>query len=213
MVRLQDAQSTNILRLEIGGVTAYRFEVTGKAKNGMLATYMLTVFEDAQELITVNVWATSAVFEKVKDSLVTVVDSVSGLTPPFDAEKVAAEYAKKLAAEEDAKKVVAAGEARNLAAAEEARLEEEERLKQAKAVTEKKSENAPSTRMQVASTSTIDFNFEANKAARILGCQPTEVKVTGVDGADIQYSIACISTKPLNLSCDPTGLCLAKQGR
>ena len=57
----------------------------------------------------------------------------------------------------------------------------------------------------------IDFNAEANKAARILGCQATDSKVLGIVGANIQYAIHCDDGKTLNLSCDQSGLCLQQK--
>ena len=38
-----------------------------------------------------------------------------------------------------------------------------------------------------------------------------DLKVTGVDGANIQYVVPCEDGKTLNLSCDQSGLCLQKK--
>jgi hypothetical protein len=81
-------------------------------------------------------------------------------------------------------------------------------------LTEKSTEKvSPPMPMQnaIATASRVDFNAEANKAARILGCQPGEIKVEGIEGSNILYFVACADSKMLNLSCDPTGLCLQKK--
>lgn len=57
---------------------------------------------------------------------------------------------------------------------------------------------------------TIDFNAEARKSARILGCTASELKVTGVEQMNVVYFVTCNGGASLSLSCDPTGLCLKK---
>lgn len=63
----------------------------------------------------------------------------------------------------------------------------------------------------VALTPKVDFNAEALKASRILGCSASEAKVVGVETVNILYAIACSDSKQLQLSCDPSGLCLQKK--
>lgn len=130
----------------------------------------------------------------------------------------AAEEVKRLAAEEDARKLaVAEEEAKRVAADEQAkRIAAEEDAKRVKTGGPKKLKAADVTRPSAVrptavASAQVDFNIEANKAARILGCQPSEARVTGVDGGNIQYSVACADSKTLNLSCDPSGLCLQKK--
>ena len=57
----------------------------------------------------------------------------------------------------------------------------------------------------------VDFNAEALKASRILGCSASEAKVVGAEKENILYSITCRDSAPLQLSCDPSGLCLQKK--
>jgi len=63
----------------------------------------------------------------------------------------------------------------------------------------------------VALTPHVDFNAEVIKASRILGCSASEIKVVGVEKENIMYSIGCSDSKRLQLSCDPSGLCLQKK--
>lgn len=201
--RSQDAQSSEITQLVINGLPAWRYEVTGKIKSGIAFTTLTTIFESNQEIVIVNIATTAARFPQQKESLLKIVDSLTGLSPPFDPVKEA--EAKKKIEEEEASKVAAAEEAKRIAA--------EENAKQAKAGPSKKTENQTTSQKLAASTSQqLDFNVEANKAARILGCQPLEVKVTGAEGGNILYLVACENSKTLNLSCDPSGLCLQKKG-
>ena len=125
------------------------------------------------------------------------------------------EARKAAAAEEESKRVAAEEEARKVAVAEEAkRLAAEDEAKRNKAGGSKKIKTTDTNRQSVIKTSAssqVDFNAEANKAARILGCQPTDSKVLGIDGANIQYAIHCDDGKSLNLSCDQSGLCLQQK--
>lgn len=143
------------------------------------------------------------------------------LPPPVDlakeeeAKKLAAEEeARLLAAEEQSKRAAAEEEVKRVAAEEQAkRIAAEEEARQAKTGVSKKTGTKvpPAKLAAVASLQQVDFNAEANKAARILGCQPLDAKVIGVEGVNIQYAVACDGSKTLNLSCDPSGLCLQRK--
>ena len=87
-----------------------------------------------------------------------------------------AEEAKRIAAEQDAKHVAAEEESRKVAAIEEEarRIAAEEEAQRNKGGASKKfktpdSQRQPTVKLAVASGQ-VDFNAEANKAARILGC-------------------------------------------
>lgn len=213
--RLQDAQQSETTKLMINGLPAWRFEVTGQYKNTSL-TYSITIIEGDQEIVSVSVWSSAAGFPQQKEALLRIVDSLNGLPPPVglvkEAEakkKATEEEATNLAAEEEAKRLAAIDESKWIAAEEQAkRLATEEEAKRIKADASKKND------IRVPSKSTasnqVNFNAEANKAARILGCQPTELKVTGIDGVNIQYAIPCNDGKTLILACDQSGLCLTQ---
>lgn len=59
-------------------------------------------------------------------------------------------------------------------------------------------------------TVNIDFTLEARKAARILSCATDNVRVSGVEGANILFIAACDDGQRLVLTCDQLGLCLRK---
>jgi hypothetical protein len=209
--RLQDAQQSAVTQLVINGLPAWRFDVTGKVKSGQTFTYLHTIFESDQEIVTVLVWASPSGFALHKESLLKIVDSLTGLPPPVDLVKEA--EAKKRAAEEETRKLAAFEDAKRLAAEEDAkRVAAEEAQKQTKGGTSKKTAaQLPSDKVAAGQPQQVDFDVEASKAARILGCQPLEVKVTGAEGGNIQYRVACDGSKSLLLSCDPSGLCLQKK--
>ncbi len=129
-----------------------------------------------------------------------------------EAKRIAAEdERKRIATEEQQKKIAGEDEARRVATATEAkRLADEGEAKQSEANTSKRAEAKPSPKQAASSPQKPDFNVEANKSARILGCKPSTSRVTGVEGGNIQYSVDCENSKTLNLSCDPSGLCLQK---
>lgn len=140
----------------------------------------------------------------------------------------AAEEVKRIAAAEEARRIAAEEEAKRIAAAEEAKRQEELKLqedakRQAEARQQEETRQQQEARrkpskagnIKVASVrpptaGAIDFNAEARKSARILGCLTSEPKVTGVDGKNIIFSVACDGGGSMNLSCDPSGLCLKK---
>ena len=131
-----------------------------------------------------------------------------------EAKKVAAEEERKrIAAEEEQKRVAAEVEQQRIAAEEEERRREEaERALAAKAQTKggAKAKAAQKSTLASVQAGSVDFNAEATKAARILGCQSPELKVMGTDAGNILYLAKCADTKTLNLKCDKTGLCLAR---
>lgn len=91
------------------------------------------------------------------------------------------------------------------------RNEEGKRLEEARQRQEAKQEPVGGDVKQAASiqsASPIDFNAEARKAARILGCTTSDLRVTGVESKNVVFVASCENGGPLTLSCDPTGLCL-----
>lgn len=141
-------------------------------------------------------------------------EAANKLAAEEEAKKLAAEEeTKKLAAEEDVKRLAAEEEAKRVAAESEAKgIAAEEAAIQIKAEASKHAATRLSPgKVAAISTQQVDFNAEAGKSARVLGCQPSELKVTGIDGANIQYSIVCDNSKTLKLSCDPSGLCLQRK--
>jgi hypothetical protein len=133
-----------------------------------------------------------------------------------EAKRVAAdEERKRIAAEEEQKRIAAEAESRRIATEEEQkRIAIEEEARRTKTSGSKKAKASDISRQPSAKSLTstqVDFDAEANKTARILGCQPTQVKVTGAEGGNIQYRVACEDSKILSLFCDPTGLCLQKK--
>jgi hypothetical protein len=121
----------------------------------------------------------------------------------------------RIAAEDEQKRLAAEAESRRIATEEEQlRIAAEEEAMRARTGGAKKSKVSDISRQPSVKSSTstqVDFDAEANKTARILGCQPAQVKVTGAEGGNIQYKVACADSKMLNLSCDPSGLCLQKK--
>ena len=89
------------------------------------------------------------------------------------------------------------------------RQEEAQKIEEARQrALEKLPKNAPSAKAPASKM--IDFNFEARKSARILGCSTSDLKVAGVEGKNIVYVANCDRSTSLTLLCDPTGLCLKK---
>lgn len=145
-------------------------------------------------------------------------------------ERIAAiEEAKKVAAEEERKKIAAEEEKKRQQIEEEGKRKAEEETakriadEQERAASmaaqkqgKKSSKNAKSmsTNQDHAKTSAatdatnVDFDAEALKASKILGCKPLSAKVSGAKAGNILYKVSCGNRDPLLLSCDQSGLCL-----
>lgn len=138
-------------------------------------------------------------------------DSTDDAAKEVEAKKKSAEEeAKRLAVEEDSKRLAAEAAAKAATEEQAQRVVSEEQAKQGKLDQLKRPETPASSAKQAVALKQIDFNAEANKASRILGCQPLELKVTGVEAGNVQYLATCHDSKTLSLSCDPSGLCLRK---
>lgn len=132
-----------------------------------------------------------------------------------EAKKAAAEQERKrIAAEEEQKRQAIEEEQKRLALVEEERKREEALRAEAAKVQVKGGAKSRATQRQSGSVSAsaqaggVDFNAEATKAARILGCQSPELKVTGAEAGSILYLSRCANSKTLSLKCDAAGLCL-----
>ena len=221
IARMQDAKASDITELNVGGLRAWRFDVVGKF-NKIDMTISKTLLESSLEVVSVEAWTTTTNYPRVQETLMKIVSSVSGL--PISVDLAKEEEARKTAAEaevkrtateqEDAKRLATEAEVKRVAAEreEEKRLTPEEDRKQIKPGTLMKISTSVATVKQSPEPSTqVDFNAEARKAARILGCQPSELKVSGIESGNILYSIVCDGSKAIKLSCDPSGLCLQKK--
>jgi hypothetical protein len=208
--RMTDAQVSDISELNIGGLRAWRFEITG-TYNKVGVYYNQTLIESAEEVVGVETWTTTTNYREVREPLLKIVDSLTGLPPPYDQVKEAG--AKKKAVEAETMKSGAAEEARRPAPEEEARRIAAEGVgKQIKnGVPSNDVIRLPFEGTAAVQSHPVDFDVEASRAAKILGCQTTQVKVTGAEGGNIRYRVVCDGAKTLNLSCDPTGLCLQKK--
>ena len=179
----QEATQSEISSTIINDLPAWRFSISGKASNSVRAKFFYTVYEGDKEVVVLSLWTQEQYSERQSDLFLRIADSLTGLRPSSASIKYA--EAKKLAA--------------NLEAAR-ASQEDAKRL-----LAESEARKATQSKTQ------IDFNAEALKSARILGCSALEAKVVGIEKENILYSIACSDSRALQLSCDPAGLCLQKK--
>jgi hypothetical protein len=134
---------------------------------------------------------------------------------------VAAEEARKAEELRKGEEVRKAEETRRLEDEANRRLVEEQRLAQDKIAAETKIAPKPiptsmrsvlrTQSVAASGTQQIDFEAEARKAARILGCFPAEARVSGADRGNVNFRVSCTNQQTLVLSCDSTGLCLEKK--
>ncbi len=87
--RMSDAQVSDIAKLNIGGLHAWRFEITG-TYNKIGMSYNQTLIESADEIVSVETWTTTTNYKEVRESLLKIVDSLTGLPPPVDLTKATA---------------------------------------------------------------------------------------------------------------------------
>lgn len=77
---LLNPQSTEIIRLDINGRLAFRFEVAGYLKGGLKVTYLMTIIEGAEQLALVNIWSKSIDFPQQKELLGEFASKLTGLS-------------------------------------------------------------------------------------------------------------------------------------
>ena len=65
-------------QLEINGLHAYRYIVTGKAKNGQLATYVGTIIEGPKDIAVIVTYTFAANYDQQKDALAQISLHVVG---------------------------------------------------------------------------------------------------------------------------------------
>jgi len=82
--QLDDPQQSEIERLTVNGVAAWRFETHGKTKNffGTRYTYLTTLLEGDKEIIFINAWTRTGNYENQKDELKRLAEGVSGIKTP-----------------------------------------------------------------------------------------------------------------------------------
>lgn len=78
--RLLNPQSTDIVRFDINGKLALRFEVSGFVKGGMKVTYLYTIIEGDKQLAVVNAWTGALKFAQYRQHLESLAYKVSGLS-------------------------------------------------------------------------------------------------------------------------------------
>ena len=189
---LREPKSSEISRLLTNGLNAWQFSTSGKLTNGMRLTYLQTIYDGETEVVILNIWTLEGSFERQKDNFIKIAESLTGLRQRAHTAKDA--DATSRSKDDESKKFATGSETTKAMGAETKRVNAESDTKSTPAL-------APQ----------IDFNAEAIKASRILGCTALEAKVIGIDKENILYSIACSDSRALQLSCDPAGLCLQKK--
>ncbi len=76
--RLTDSQSSEIAKLEIQSRRAFRFEVAGTVKTGQKVTWLVTVIEGPTEIAYLSIWVSTANFERQKELLSKVANTIVG---------------------------------------------------------------------------------------------------------------------------------------
>jgi hypothetical protein len=81
--RLDSSGGSDIRELNISGIPAWRYEVSGNLKTGskMAVTYMNTIFEGADEVVSVLAWTAAAGFESRRAELERLSSGVKGIQP------------------------------------------------------------------------------------------------------------------------------------
>lgn len=79
--RLDDAKSTEITQVTVGGRPAYRFEVSGALKTGkkLAITYSQTIIEGTEQIIIINGWTGTSNFPQRKSDIENLATQVKGI--------------------------------------------------------------------------------------------------------------------------------------
>ena len=77
--KLDDSSATLVAKSDINGMHAWRYEISGRLKNGQRVKYLVTNYEGEDELIYLAVWTGSEQFEAEHETFVAVADSLTGV--------------------------------------------------------------------------------------------------------------------------------------
>lgn len=113
-------------------------------------------------------------------------------------------------ANQDAKKRTQAEDERKRAEVAQSRLRADEDAKRANETAGSVVRTELTIQRNVSQAQSTDYTSEAKKSARILGCPTDDLRVVGTDGQNILFSASCGTQPTLQLTCDPTGLCLKR---
>jgi len=77
--KLKDSAATPMTRVDINGMPAWRYEITGLTKSGQSLTYITTMYQGEEEVIVTSVWTKADQFAAQRLVLAGVADSLSGV--------------------------------------------------------------------------------------------------------------------------------------
>jgi len=81
---LEESQQSEIEQITVNGLRAWRYEIIGKSK-GLFSgkvTYLSTILEGDKEIVVVNAWTPTNIFEAQKDELNQLAKNITGIYPP-----------------------------------------------------------------------------------------------------------------------------------
>jgi hypothetical protein len=81
---LDESQPSEIEQTTVNGLKAWRFEVKGKLKNlfGTKYTYLMTILEGGEEVVTVIAWTRTGNYERQKEELKKLAEGINGIVVP-----------------------------------------------------------------------------------------------------------------------------------
>ncbi len=77
--KLKDSMATPVTKLDVNGMPAWRYEITGFSKSGMTLTYITTMYEGEEEIIVTSVWTKADQFAAQRPVLAGIADSLTGV--------------------------------------------------------------------------------------------------------------------------------------
>lgn len=80
----EEPQKSEIKQIAVNGMRAWRYEVTGKAKDlfSKSYTYLTTIIEGEEEIVTLSVWAPVNILEKQRTLFEQLAGTITGISPP-----------------------------------------------------------------------------------------------------------------------------------
>jgi hypothetical protein len=77
--KMTDASATPLTKLEVNGMPAWRYEITGRSKTGIALTFITTMYLGDEEIIVTSVWTRADQFQAERPVLASIADSLSGV--------------------------------------------------------------------------------------------------------------------------------------
>jgi len=77
---LENQATSDTVKFQVNGLSAWQYVRTGKLKNKVEVTYLNTFIDSTTEIILITQWTTTGNFPRIQDQLQQIIRTISGVT-------------------------------------------------------------------------------------------------------------------------------------